>query len=113
MLLNRRDYVGATPLTKDDMNLLDTVDGQHEYMTARARELYDFLTTLVKQENLPAKGGIVLSGWSFGTAFMTAFLVYARTFEEYSFNLASYIRQVDLYGMFPVSFATWLTFLLF
>ena len=113
VLLNRRDYVGSTPLTNDDMNLLNTVDGQHEYMMARARELYDFLTTLVKRENLPAGGGIVLCGWSFGTAFLTALLVYASTFEEHSFNLASYIRQVDLYGMLPVSFATWLTFLPF
>lgn len=107
VLVNRRDYPGAIPYSDEEMHLLsstmlDTPEAAANiklFAEARAREVYDFLVHLVKTENIPVDGGIVLAGWSLGAVWMTAFLAYASTFPVGDIDLRRYIRRVVLYGM--------------
>lgn len=108
--INRRDYPGSAPFSEEDHALLlstthDTPaasENADRYMKARARELYDFLTQLVKSEELPINS-IILAGWSLGTAFVNSFLAYAPSFESWGAGLSQYIRRVIAYGASPGS----------
>jgi predicted esterase len=77
-------------------------ENSDRFMKARAGELHDFLTQLVKSEELPINS-IILAGWSLGTAFVNAFLAYAPSFESLgaSAGLSQYIRRVIAYGASP------------
>ncbi|KAI9449323.1 alpha/beta-hydrolase [Lactarius psammicola] len=102
--INRRDYPGSVPFSEEDRALLlstihDTPaasENADRYIKARARELYDFLTQLVKLEELPINS-IVLAGWSLGTAFVVPFLAHAPSFESSGAGLSQYIRRVIAY----------------
>lgn len=106
ILLNRRDYPGATPYSDEDMRLLSwSIDDAPEaaakikvFMEVRARELYDFLVALVKTKNIPVEGGIVLAGWSLGSVWMTAFLAHVSTFPIGDIDLHRYVRRIVLLG---------------
>ncbi|KAH8984294.1 alpha/beta-hydrolase [Lactarius hatsudake] len=104
----------STPFSEGDRALLfstthDTpAASEHadHYMKARAGELYDFLTQLVKSEELPTNS-IVLSGWSLGTAFVNSFLAYGPSFDSelWGSGLNHYIRRVIAYDgyYFPLN----------
>ena len=108
--INRRDYPGSEPFSEDDRALLlstthDTPEASENadrFMKARAGELHDFLTQLVKSEELPVNS-IILAGWSLGTAFVNSFIAYAPSFESWgaSAGLSQYIRRVIAYGASP------------
>ncbi|KAH9158762.1 alpha/beta-hydrolase [Lactarius sanguifluus] len=119
--INRRDYPGSAPFSEEDRALLlstthDTPaasESADHYMKARAGELYDFLTQLVKTEELPTNS-IVLAGWSLGTSFVLSFLAHAPSFDSESWRLSQYIRRVIAYDPpslamgypFPVGYYT-------
>ncbi|KAH9165922.1 alpha/beta-hydrolase [Lactarius sanguifluus] len=102
--INRRDYPGSAPFSEEDRALLlstthDTPaasENADRYMKARAGELYDFLTQLVKTEELPTNS-IVLAGWSLGSSFVLSFLAHAPSFDSESWGLSQYIRRVIAY----------------
>ncbi|KAH8984292.1 alpha/beta-hydrolase [Lactarius hatsudake] len=102
--INRRDYPGSTPFSEEDRALLlstipDTPaasENTDHYMKARAGELYDFLTQLVKTEELPTNS-IVMAGWSLGTSFVLSFLAHAPSFDSDSWGLSQYVRRVIAY----------------
>ncbi|KAH9009529.1 alpha/beta-hydrolase [Lactarius hengduanensis] len=102
--INRRDYPGSATFSEEDRALLLSTThstpaaSEHadHYMKARAGELYDFLTQLVKSEELPINS-IILAGWSLGTAFVNSFLAHAPSFDSESWGLSQYIRRVIAY----------------
>ena len=69
-------------------------------MKARVGEFYDFLSQLVKSEDLSINS-IIFAGWSLGTAFMTSFLAHAPSFDSRDASLSQYIRRVIVYGASP------------
>ena len=86
----------------------DAVRGTAEFMKARARELYDYLVELVRSGgtrpvNREGKGGIVLAGWSFGSAWMVAFLANVASFGANDVDLSAYVRRVIFYGQSRLS----------
>ncbi|KAF8265648.1 alpha/beta-hydrolase [Lactarius quietus] len=102
--INRRDYPGSEPFNEEDRTLLLSTtqsnpaasENADRYMRARAGELYDFLSKLVKSEELPVKS-VIVAGWSLGAAFVTSFLAHAPSFESQSAGLSQYIRRVIAY----------------
>ncbi|KAI0635835.1 alpha/beta-hydrolase [Trametes polyzona] len=116
ILVNRRDYPGSVPYTRDELALLDPYtqgdpddDGTttspasenvRDYMKARALEICQFLEGLVRSGDVPLAdrergvGGIVIAGWSMGTGWMTALLAHAPSFSSGDFELADYVLRV-------------------
>ncbi|KAI0675556.1 hypothetical protein C8Q78DRAFT_331587 [Trametes maxima] len=119
IVLNRRDYNGATPYTPADRALLpphsDTPRTDEEeirsvrqsletFMRDRARELYEHLQALVVSHNIPPagsrSGGIVLVGWSLSVVWTTAFLCHVASFSVGKVELHKYVRRVVLHDPF-------------
>ena len=116
VLVNRRDYPGATPFAPEHHALLQAATTSETsaahaslvgFMQERAREVYDLLARFIQDNNIPLaqheakKGGIVLGGWSFGTAWMSSFLAHAPSFpsaRDGSVDLSKYVRRVVFYG---------------
>ncbi len=116
VLVNRHDYPGAAPYSKEDRAALDAAAAEVDsdatvaqanvlsVMKANARDLYDFLTEFVAENDIPKasverdSGGLMVGGWSFGGAWMTALLAYADSFSAGHNDLGAYIRRVILYG---------------
>lgn len=104
--INRRDYPGSEPFSEEDRALLLSTthntpaasESADRFMKARAEELHDFLSQLVKSEELPVNS-IIVAGWSLGTAFVTSFLAHAPSFESRGAGLSQYIRRVIAYGV--------------
>ena len=121
--MNRRDYKGSEPYSEEDRALLpppksssyqeapDASEIPEElmklrtFMMERARELYAFLASLIEKEQLPLadaennKGGIVVAGWSFATAWMTALLAYVTSeLPSDAFDLSRYVRRIVFFG---------------
>ncbi|TBU37177.1 Alpha/Beta hydrolase protein [Dichomitus squalens] len=124
VLVNRRDYPGATPFSPEERSLLSAIATEsasspesdaaaadahaqlEPFMRSRAREVSDLLARLVHDANIPKsqreanKGGLVLVGWSFGTVWMTAFLAHAPALHagegEGEVDLTQYLRRVVL-----------------
>lgn len=104
--INRRDYPGSEPFSEEDRALLLSTthntpaasESADRFMKARAGELYDFLSQLVKSEELLVNS-IIVAGWSLGTAFVTSFLAHASSFESRGSGLSQYIRRVIAYGV--------------
>lgn len=68
------------------------------YMKERAYELYGFLEAFVCEEQLSLES-IIVAGWSFGSAWITALLAYASTFPtKHGISLARYIKHALIYG---------------
>ncbi|CAL1706500.1 unnamed protein product [Somion occarium] len=109
ILINQRDYRHSTPFNKDELKGLKSgdKDKQDGFVRDRVRELGNFLTWLIVQEDIPANrsgnvdgGGIALVGWSCGNCLILPFL--ALTEEVMDDNeqkdiLRRYIRSVILY----------------
>lgn len=112
VIVNRRGYPGAAPITDQDYTLLKcAADGDFDgpvellaFMRDRAREVYDLLADFVFKNNIPAArpgenaGGIVIAGWSLGASWMTALLANVASFPVGNVKLASYVRRVVLHG---------------
>ncbi|KAI0776698.1 hypothetical protein BD413DRAFT_522025 [Trametes elegans] len=108
VLINRREYPGSKAFTEAELAPLaaegvpdDVVlERSKAFMKDRAREVYDLLTQLVEGGSVtPAdrknkKGGIILTGWSFGTCWATAFLAFAPSFVG-EVKLSDYVRRVS------------------
>ncbi|KAI0635826.1 hypothetical protein C8Q77DRAFT_1099815 [Trametes polyzona] len=115
VLVNRRDYPGAEPFTKEDRALLPTLSADEwkdavlvaaakekllKFMEARARELYDFLIELVETGGVSrpnregGTGGIVVAGWSLAGSWITALLANVASFPVHGVLLSDYVRRV-------------------
>ena len=108
VLINRRDYPGSDPYTEEEHATLaslqstpNALDLMQQFMADRARELYDFLTKFIAQEDIPAAagatGGLVVAGWSFGTKWITSFLQQLARFPAGDVELRAYVRRIVLY----------------
>ena len=73
-------------------------------MRDRAREVYDLLVKFVADNDVPPAspadntGGIIVSGWSFGSGLMIALLAYVAEFPITEVELGKYVRRVIFYG---------------
>ncbi|OJT10817.1 hypothetical protein TRAPUB_12686 [Trametes pubescens] len=115
VLVNRRDYPGARPLTQEERALLPSLSTEEAadateiseatqkidiFMKERAREVYDLLVELVNNADLPPfqrdrnTGGIIVAGWSFGTVWITALLAHAASCNTNNADLSAYMRRV-------------------
>ncbi|PIL34407.1 hypothetical protein GSI_03182 [Ganoderma sinense ZZ0214-1] len=116
VLVNRRDYPGATPFSPEDHAVLQaamtsdaaTAHAQLvSFMQDRAREVVDLLARFVQANKIPLaqheekKGGIVIGGWSFGTAWMSSLLAYRPSVPtgdiDGGVELSKYVRRVIFY----------------
>ena len=118
ILLNRRDFPGTEPYTEEELALLPPPPGEEQagtftegpnvraFMQARARELYDLLMHFVVKHKIPPAhpeknaGGIVVGGWSFGTAWMTSLLANIASYPAREVDLSKYVRRVVFYGQY-------------
>lgn len=108
MLINRRDFPGSDPYTERELATLaslqsapNALDLIQQFMTDRARELYDFLVKFIAQEDIPlsygSAGGLILAGWSFGNTWITSFLQQLAHFPVTDIDLRGYLRRIVLY----------------
>ena len=106
--VNRRDYVGSTPFSQDELDAINSTDAQRhtEFLKRRGTEIGEFLTQLVKEKNLPPasgdgrSGGLALMGWSLGNVTTLAFLRHLRSYPENVLKtLDQYLRTFFIYGM--------------
>ncbi|KAH9933983.1 uncharacterized protein BXZ73DRAFT_100821 [Epithele typhae] len=122
VFVNRRDYPGAKPYDAAELAVLKEAAAvvsadpakAHSllapFMKERAREVFDLLAHIVEEGNitLPQKekntGGIIVGGWSFGTAWMTALLAHVADFSAGSpVAVDAYVRRVILHdGSYPI-----------
>ncbi|TBU24586.1 hypothetical protein BD311DRAFT_701753 [Dichomitus squalens] len=126
ILVNRQDYPGAEPFTLEERaelskaveelkkNPLSARDRLDAHMKRQAREIYDLLIHLVAEHHIPPAnfeantGGIIIGGWSFGAAWMTALLANAASFPVRDIKLGRYMRRVIIYDTadFVIGFQT-------
>ncbi|EJF62060.1 hypothetical protein DICSQDRAFT_169637 [Dichomitus squalens LYAD-421 SS1] len=116
ILVNRRGYPGSTPFTDEELATIpkltpdaneDTLEDAREelglFMRDRAREVYDLLEDIVRQDNIPPAqpekntGGIILAGWSFGALWMNALMAYVSSFPVNDVELSKYVRRVVIF----------------
>ncbi|THH32193.1 hypothetical protein EUX98_g1988 [Antrodiella citrinella] len=105
VLVNRRDYPGATPFNNEQLKLLkdasfatpEAADALRSHIRNIARDLYDFLGIFIAKERPPKTGGITLAAWSFATVFLTALLAYGSEFPQGDIDITSYLRGVVNY----------------
>lgn len=108
VLLNRRDYLGTEPLSEDEMKpYRKAMSSNHPEERRRAlltgaehhaRDFYEFLQSLIQAENVPVKGGIIVTGWSLGGTLVTSFLSYVKSFPPGRIDILPYIRYFVLYS---------------
>ncbi|KAI0700662.1 hypothetical protein C8T65DRAFT_657414 [Cerioporus squamosus] len=88
--LNRRDYPGSTPLTEDDLRVLEsgTDEERAAFLRTQAVQLATFIDRYIQQNSIPAispdrkTGGIILLGWSLGCTFGLSILSNADIYPE-------------------------------
>ena len=118
VLVNRRDYLGSAPYSDDELSVLkaahSALPGNSDaartallgFMRDRAREVYDLLVKFVADNDVPLAshadntGGIIVSGWSFGSGLMIALLAYVAEFPVSGVELGKYVRRVVFYGVY-------------
>lgn len=110
MLVNRRGYPGATPVNVAKLAKLEAalnddktpgaVDVVRAHLRDHAKDLHEFLENFILEEKITKEGGIILAGWSLGTAFLNALLAHASTFPASKVNVASYIKRVVYNGTY-------------
>ena len=110
LLFNRRGYPGSRPFDREELEVLDhaapdAVTKLEEFMRARGKELHDALLDFATKEHLAPKS-IILTGWSFGTGWMTSLLAYGPAFHTGTSEdrLPKYIRRVIAYGTLLTEF---------
>jgi hypothetical protein len=105
VIVNRRDYVGSTKYTDD--NLKDLNEGKAAFMERLGAEVAHLLIWFAETHKIPKisadgkSGGISVMGWSIGTATPMALLAYPDFIgKDTCAKLEPYFRQLILYGMF-------------
>ncbi|KAI0339752.1 alpha/beta-hydrolase [Trametopsis cervina] len=106
VLVNRRDFPSATPLSEGDRRPLDSAlsiqdksMGLHQllqYTEARAIETHDAILAFVRDAAL-ARKSVIIAGHSFGTVWMMQFLAHAHNFAADGMPLYEYITRVVAY----------------
>ena len=106
ILLNRRDYFGATPYTDEEKTVLAPDSSKtpserlpifRKFMKDRAGEVFDFLRLLVEEKNAPKE--IVLVRWSFGSNWITALLAEIKSLHKTDPTVRKCIKRLIIYGM--------------
>ena len=114
ILVNRRDYPGATPYPPDERSLLegwfsterDVQDVKIKmalFMRHRVDELLQFLGELIRDgvarpiSSNRATGGIVVAGWSLGIVWISALLAHISS-SPHAAQLKPFLRRVVMYG---------------
>lgn len=78
--VNRRDYPGSTPLSADEIGVLNsgTDDQKADFLKARGVEFATFVDLFAEKNSLPpisadgSTGGFAILGWSLGCSFALA-----------------------------------------
>ncbi|PIL34405.1 hypothetical protein GSI_03180 [Ganoderma sinense ZZ0214-1] len=115
VLVNRRDYRGAAPYSLAERTHLFTTaaealtDGTAacpkvvSIMKEEAIDVSRLLTHFISDNRVPLarphanSGGIVLVGWSLGTAWMTALLAHGAPRHANAVDLTEYVRRIVFY----------------
>ncbi|TFK82032.1 hypothetical protein K466DRAFT_315818 [Polyporus arcularius HHB13444] len=104
--VNRRDYPGSTPLSEEDLRVLEsgTDEERATFLRTQAVQLATFLDRYIQQHNIPAissdrkTGGILLLGWSLGCTFGLSILSNADIYPEaMRTRLALYLRSYIMF----------------
>lgn len=112
MALNRRDYVGSTLFTPEELSQLNSLDPQQHktFLKARGLEIAHFLGWIIREQNIPkasedgSSGGVALLGWSAGNITTLAFLRHLDSYpSEVVAALEPYVRTNILYGMLSIT----------
>ncbi|KAB5581268.1 hypothetical protein GE09DRAFT_1256634 [Coniochaeta sp. 2T2.1] len=105
VFVNRPDFPGSAQYRPEERAQYSGAPEQapallDQFMRGRAHDLLDFLAAFIKEESIPKKdggrGGIILSAWSFGCTWLTAFLAHAPTFAG-KHDLTEYLQRGVLY----------------
>jgi hypothetical protein len=108
--LNRRDFPGSTPYSKDEIAMLregNDAETFRQFRSARGHELGRFIASIVETEHLPpprqrhngVEGGVVLLGWSLGNSFTNAMLAHMRSMDATSVAvIQEYVHTYVVFG---------------
>lgn len=87
--LNRRDYVGSTQFSQEELNIVNSKDPNElrEFLKDRGCEILLFLNWVVEHKAVPCareggKGGIALLGWSLGNVTTLSMLAFLKEYEK-------------------------------
>ncbi|KIJ37276.1 hypothetical protein M422DRAFT_33820 [Sphaerobolus stellatus SS14] len=103
--VTRRDYVGSTPFSQEELDLLrkEDADVKLSFIIERAQEMALFMDKFVAQNKLPkaiadGSGGVAIAGWSLGNLVALSVVGLADHFpKELAERLEPYLRRVILY----------------
>lgn len=102
--VQRRDYPGSTPYT--DTELQSIKDGRKEFIDDVGLLYSNFVHYLSTHNDIPKpsldgqSGGIVLLGWSFGTATALSVLFEPKSIpQDVRESMEVYLRKVVIYGV--------------
>ncbi|VDB90503.1 unnamed protein product [Peniophora sp. CBMAI 1063] len=103
ILVNRREYPGTDPFTKDERDLLleaqqtDEVGAAaaKDVWTARGEEVLTLLESIVQQGGVPERS-IILAGWSYAGLWMTSLLSLPPAVAN-RHDVGRYIRRIICY----------------
>ena len=102
--MQRRDYPGSTPYT--DTELQSIKDGRKEFIDDVGLLYSNFVHCLSTHNDIPKpsldgqSGGIVLLGWSFGTATALSVLFEPKSIpQDVRESMKVYLRKVVIYGV--------------
>ena len=106
VLINRRGYPGSIPFEEVELRQLSSIKSNasnalfilEDHMKERAKELHDFLADFVHSEKISVAGGLVVAGWSFGSAWITGLIAHSPEISDRNIRLTPYIRRLVLYG---------------
>jgi pimeloyl-ACP methyl ester carboxylesterase len=105
--VNRRGYCGSTNYTEAELADLNT--GRKEFLERIGFDMANFLTWFVDTHHIPKSsadgrcGGIVLMGWSIGTATALTLLGQPDSLpKEAAIKIEPYLRTVIIYGSQPL-----------
>lgn len=104
---NRRDYVGSTPFSPNELEAINSTDSEKhtEFLKNRGSEVAQFLANVVKEKDIPPasedgkSGGLAIMGWSLGNVTTMAFLRHLESYPEAVLStLDKYLRTFFIYG---------------
>lgn len=104
--LNRRDYVGSTLFTPEELkDAFGTDEKKHkDFLKARGLEIAKFLVWVIDELKIPPRtpkgsGGLALLGWSLGNITTIAFLSNLKSYpREILEKLRPYFSTFFIYG---------------
>lgn len=104
--MQRRDYVGSSNYT--DAELRDLYNGESAHLDRLTITLGHLIQHLIQTHDLPepneerTEGGIVVLGWSIGSATAITLLADSRLFGRDQYDLLRrYITRLVFYGKVP------------